>query len=297
MDNERNADTFRLDAGQTARLKKELQASGSPIWFGAFQGERIPLPGLPNTRGLGGLSCGPESVISHHRLIRSGALHDATPEDLQYLKEQMDLKVIVDLRTDLEIAAKPDPRIPGVKWIHVPFLDTREYEQIGLRTLTESGLLEMGQKGPEMMKELYRRIVGWPEGIAGLKRFFEILLAESSGSVLWHCTQGKDRTGVAAAILERLLGCDAETIEHDYLQTNVYLTQEKDRTEAWLEKTLGMKPQTARDFSFLFEAEPQFLQAAWDLIDEEFGGFDAYVSTQLGMDAAKVAKLKQLYTV
>ncbi|WP_286139158.1 tyrosine-protein phosphatase [Faecalibaculum rodentium] len=251
---------------------------------------------LPNTRGLGGLSAGSSAVIGHHELIRSGALHDATPHDVEYLTGTMGLKTIIDLRTDLEIAAKPDPAIPGAQWVHVPLLDTWEYEEIGLRTLTESGLEEMRNQGPEMMVRLYRKIVGAPEGIRGLKKFFQILLAQRSGSVLWHCTQGKDRTGVAAAILERILGCDAQVVEQDYLQTNPCLHMQEDQTEAWLTKKLHLSQKTARDFSFLFEARPEFLQAAWDMIDTEFGGFAAYLENQLGLDQEKQAQLKRMYT-
>lgn len=296
INTERQLATFALDSRQTAVLKKELKASGSPIWFGAFQGERLPLNKLPNTRGLGGLSAGSSAVIGHHELIRSGALHDATPHDVEYLTGTMGLKTIIDLRTDLEIAAKPDPAIPGVQWVHVPLLDTWEYEEIGLRTLTESGLEEMRNQGPEMMVRLYRKIVGAPEGIRGLKKFFQILLAQRSGSVLWHCTQGKDRTGVAAAILERILGCDVQVVEQDYLQTNPCLHMQEDQTEAWLTKKLHLSQKTARDFSFLFEARPEFLQAAWDMIDTEFGGFAAYLENQLGLDQEKQAQLKRMYT-
>lgn len=296
IDTERRLETFPLDARQIAQLRTQLQASHTPIWFGAFQGEKLPLEKLPNTRGLGGLACGPQSVIGHHRLIRSGALHDATKEDLAYLTGTMGLKVVMDLRTDLEIAAKPAPRIPGVKWIHVPFLNTLEYEKIGLRTLTEAGLEEMKDRGPAMMEELYRKIVGAPEGIRGLRRFFEILLQQSAGSVLWHCTQGKDRTGVAAAVLERILGCDARTVEQDYLQTNPCLKTEEEDTEDWLEKTLHLNSHAAGKFSFLFEARPQFLQAAWDCIDREFGGFDSWLQNQLGLTEDRQNQLRAMYT-
>lgn len=293
---ERQNATFSLDPRQVTTLKKELKASGSPIWFGAFQGERLPLDKLLNTRGLGGLAAGNDSVIGHHDLIRSGALHEATPQDVEYLTGTMGLKTIIDMRTDLEIAAKPDPAIPGVQWIHVPLLDTWEYEEIGLRTLTESGLEEMQSQGPEMMIRLYRKIVGAPEGIRGLKKFFQILLAQRRGSVLWHCTQGKDRTGVAAAILERILGCDAQVVEQDYLQTNPYLHMEEDQTVAWLTKKLHLSSKKAGDFSFLFEARPSFLQAAWDVIDGKFGGFDDYVENQLGLDREKQEQLRRMYT-
>lgn len=193
INTERQLATFALDSRQTAVLKKELKASGSPIWFGAFQGERLPLNKLPNTRGLGGLSAGSSAVIGHHELIRSGALHDATPHDVEYLTGTMGLKTIIDLRTDLEIAAKPDPAIPGAQWVHVPLLDTWEYEEIGLRTLTESGLEEMRNQGPEMMVRLYRKIVGAPEGIRGLKNFSRF--SWHSAAVLFCGTAHRAKTG------------------------------------------------------------------------------------------------------
>ncbi len=71
---------------------------------------------------------------------------------------------------------------------------------------------------------------------------------------------------------------------------------QEDQTEAWLTKKLHLSQKTARDFSFLFEARPEFLQAAWDMIDTEFGGFAAYLENQLGLDQEKQAQLKRMYT-
>ena len=295
--NKRKLITLKLDADETEQLITEMKKANPKVWVGAFQGNRIPLADLPNTRGLGGLESGKNSVIANHRLIRSGALHDATAEDIDYLRNVMKLSVIIDLRTEMERVLKPDPVIPGVKELHLPLLDTIEYESIGLRTLSESGVREMMKKGPDMMEEMYRKMVADPEGIRGLKRFFEVLLNLDSGSCLWHCTQGKDRTGICAALLEEVLGCDRKTIMTDYLVTNACLKEEEDETEAKMRQLLGLSPSQTAEMNFLFEAQPRFLEGAWDEIDKKFGSMSEYLEKQLGLTPDKQAQLKQMFTV
>lgn len=280
----------------TSDTAAALRSANPSIWMGAYQGSRIPLTNLPNTRGLGGMET-ENGIIARCRLIRSGNLHGASTDDIHYLTHVMGLKTIIDLRTEMERVLKPDPVIEGVVNEHVPLLNTIEYEQTGLRTMTESGITEMMKKGPAMMEIMYRKMVVEPEGVKGLRRFFEILLESKDGCVLWHCTQGKDRTGICAALLEEILGCDRDTIMADYLFTNACLKEEEDETEARMRALLHLSSDAAAEMNFLFEADPRYLQAAWQAIDEKYGSMDAFLEQELGLNAQKQAELREMFAV
>lgn len=276
-------------------VEQALRRANPTIWVGAYQGSRIPFADLPNTRGLGGMETA-DGVIARFRLIRSGSLHGASQSDIHYLTKTMGLKVVVDLRTEMERALKPDPVMEGVRNEHVPLLNTREYEETGLRTMSEAGIRQMMKEGPAMMEVMYRKMVTEPEGIRGLKRFFEILLAQPEGAVLWHCTQGKDRTGVCAALLEEILGCDRRTIMADYLFTNACLKEEEEDTEARMRALMHLPVSAVSEMNFLFEASPRYLEGAWAAIDETYGSMNAYLEKALGLTAEKQDRLRHMYT-
>ena len=68
---------------------------------------------------------------------------------------------------------------------------------------------------PKMMEEAYRTIIRKFQN--EYKRFFEILINRQAAPLLFHCSAGKDRTGIAAALLLSALGVDKETVMQDYL--------------------------------------------------------------------------------
>ena len=79
------------------------------------------------------------------------------------------------------------------------------------------------------MEEVYERMMLDEQSQRGFAQFFDDVLAAEDGSVLWHCTIGKDRAGLAAALLLHALGVKREAVEQDYLATNKYVQSETAR--------------------------------------------------------------------
>ncbi|WP_448851349.1 tyrosine-protein phosphatase [Corynebacterium sp. 335C] len=101
------------------------------------------------------------------------------------------------------------------------------------------------------------------------RAFSELLhaIAHEDGAVVFRYSAGKDRTGLAAAYLLRILGVPMDDIMADFLASDAYLGRENPLRAEWL-------------------------QASWDVIDRVYGGFDSYVVNQLGLDDADVAALE-----
>ena len=79
-------------------------------------------------------------------------------------------------------------------------------------------MLRTVQKNPaSIMEEVYERMMLDEQSQRGFAQFFDDVLAAEDGSVLWHCTIGKDRAGLAAALLLHALGVKREAVEQDYL--------------------------------------------------------------------------------
>jgi protein-tyrosine phosphatase len=115
-------------------------------------------------------------------------------------------------------------------------------------------------------------------------QFFAHLL-ESNEPTVFHCTAGKDRTGFAAALVLHALGASRDEVMRDYLLTNERLKMPEG-------SRYGMRREVA---SVLFRVQPEFLDAAFETVDREYGGLEPYFKEGLGLGSAQRERLKELY--
>lgn len=264
-----------------------------------FEITRLPMKKLLNTRDLGGFPAADGKTVRSGRLIRSGELWSAAPEDLQALKK-LGVALVVDFRTSLERSQHPDPEIPGAVNLHLPILDestvgvTKEQEQ-------EDGLVRMltrltSQPGgaEAYMAGVYGDIIESSFARSQYRRFFELLLGQREGAVLWHCSAGKDRAGTGAALVLTALGVSRELVMEDYLKVNAFTAPVIDLlAEEVLRKTGSAEAaQASRD---LTGARPEYLQSVLNRIDRDFGGMDAFLRQEMGLDAEKLGLLRDMY--
>ena len=146
----------------------------------------------------------------------------------------------------------------------------------------------------QIMMDIYERMVLDEASQRGFASFFDDVLDTPDGAVLWHCTIGKDRAGLAAMLLLHVLGSSHEDILRDYEATNRYVAS---RTEDIMDAlaTYHLAGKLDKSIQVINAADPRFLQAALDAIDREFGGLDAYVEKALGITDEKRDALRARY--
>jgi protein-tyrosine phosphatase len=196
----------------------------------------LPIAGAYNVRDIGGYAGADGKKIKYGKLIRSGDLNLLTARDIDYLfGKKLGIKTVVDFRSkqltvndDLVVTSEAESakdRLPedvDIVWEDTAINESvvvPDYEAvIGSTYADDAAVIEAVKKG-------YRRIVvGIPgedpdlgDARAQYKKFFKTLLASDGKPVLFHCSAGKDRTGVAAALLLSALGVSREMIIKDYL--------------------------------------------------------------------------------
>ena len=241
----------------------------------------LPLEGVENFRDYGGYAVGGGRVASG-QLFRAAHQARATPADLQIMAA-LKLATLVDLRRPRERDNDPSLRHEGfaAQVIQCDLGDHAEAPHVAF--LRETDLTPESARA--FFLDYYDKAPFEPRHLELFGRYFAALAA-GDGPVLIHCTAGKDRTGLLAALTHQVLGVHADDARADYLLTNVAARVEQRLpmiTEA-LEKSLGKRPSATAVRAFL-GVDASYLDAAFASIASRSGSVEAYLDG-IGADAA-----------
>jgi protein-tyrosine phosphatase len=258
----------------------------------------LGLVGEPNARDVGGRETAGGRRVRPGVLYRSAALGRLTDEDVTALGK-LRLARIVDLRDLSEIAVAPPDRLPAdpppvtAQPIFDPLHPVFTYVSsvlLGhdLDAGRYSALVEEGT--PAAMLAIYRWFVGGDQARAGFGTVLRMLADPAELPLLVHCTAGKDRTGWLTAVVSTVLGLSKADILADYLASNDLAGP---AYSAVIDAIRRLRPELGEDtLRPMFDARPEYLEAAYQEVDRLYGGFDGYLSAGLGLDEAVLAGLR-----
>lgn len=283
------------------------------------------MQGALNVRAVAGFQVSGSRWVKPGILYRSSALTYLTEKDLGTLTD-LDIRTVIDFRGPQEQAAHPDRLPAGVATINAPVSqDELDFTKIDV-------LLDRDGFSPQMRDRekvdgfgpfyrMYNLVNSYgepgflPKLVAYKSVFDQLLDTHRSGAVLIHCTGGRDRTGIGTAILLRALGVSERAIEDDYLASNVLLQPERDDPnstyfERFSFSSVYLQPADNRRFrqvaaelaetpQHIYDAvklRGEYLTTLWASIDAQFGSFDTFLSTQLGMTPQRLSALRNRMT-
>jgi protein-tyrosine phosphatase len=263
----------------------------------------IELEGVHNFRDYGGYPVSGGGRLRRGVLWRSGQHHGASDRDLARIAE-LDLAVIIDLRFDLERTSHPCRRSEGFTG-KVIFVDEpprgSETEGSGAGRLAPHVAAARASRGRDaaatraMMLQSYTSFPFQSSLVATMRLYLAELAQDGGpriGASLIHCMAGKDRTGIAVAVLQRAVGVHHDDVMADFLLTNTAGNVEA-RIAAGGQVVQGrsgaMDPEALR---VLMSVEPEYLDTAFATIAARYGSEDAYLSGVLGADAVLREKLR-----
>ena len=264
-----------------ARPYFRLQPKGEA---GHWVAERLlPLEGGRNFRDLGGYRTADGRHVKWGLLYRSGSMGTLTEGDKAYL-DRLGIRAICDFRTTPE--RQDDPNL-WAKTAAIPVL-SRDYDMSGgdLRQIFASGATP--EKARAAMIATYRSL---PYEQADAYRDMFAQLLKGDVPLAFNCSAGKDRTGVAAALILTALGVPRETVFADYGLTNRYLPEALKRSGAAKDPALSRIP--AELLQPVLAADPAYLQTAFDAIAARNGSVEAYLKDVLGIGPAETASLRR----
>ncbi|MGN1345316.1 MAG: tyrosine-protein phosphatase [Eubacteriales bacterium] len=235
---------------------------------------------ISNARDMGGLRTAQGCILSSGLLIRSANLSDATEADRKVLREKYRLAKIIDLRTEMERKERPDASMTAVDYLPIPIFDNAV---IGISHEKRNNSEQLAAVMPKM-GQLYCKMVTDPSCRANLGKAARCVMEHdfSKGSVLWHCTEGKDRCGLLSAVLLLALGVERSTIMEDYLLTNRVNAA---KSERYYQRMLaaGKTETEAETIRDIFLAKEEYLDTAFSAIDAQYGNTDAFLRDGLDL--------------
>ncbi len=247
--------------------------SGSAV----FSEYHIPLAGVNNTREFGGYEGAGNKFIAFGHLYRSGKLSNTTADDLAYLGS-MALSDVIDLRSKSQFSSVPDILPEGVLMHNCPLGSDFINDEITKVILGEAD-------GYQVMIDFYSADIE-ESNIRSWIKAFDIL--EQGGSAMFHCSAGKDATGMTAVLLLSALGVDRETAIEDYTKSDIYLAD-------WIEEQVAeaemIVPGGGERLRPMLEAKPEYMETFLETVERQFGSISNFLRHVIHADVELLQKL------
>jgi protein-tyrosine phosphatase len=249
----------------------------------------IALEGVRNFRDIGGLPTTDGRRLRFGRYFRSGHLAKPTDADRTVLAG-LGIRLVVDLRSPSDIELDGEDVLPeGARWINLSMTDPARHAEFwgDIRNADMSVLRERlgGGRAEKSIAADYRDQV-----VSRVDRHARMLraLTDADGlPVVVHCSAGKDRAGIAAALVQRIAGVAPDDVVANYLVSNEPAHRYTPSTDK-----LAMRPGLMELFQPFLEVREEYMRGALDVMDTHWGDFEGYLERGLGLDAERRDRLR-----
>ena len=247
----------------------------------------IPFEGAANFRDYGGYKTVNGRTVKWRQLFRSDQLSRLTEKDQQQFS-RLDIRVVFDFRRKDEREKDPNlfPLSATPETVALPIDPGSAFgfaEGIGGGTIDSltvaSFMCDINKDFVINQADKYRQM-------------FNRLLNHDEGGSLVHCAAGKDRTGFAVAMILSALGVPRDTVFADYMLTAQYFPIDKAIARASKKYQWPGEPEVLRP---MLEVRPDYLQSAFDIIDQQFPMIEDYLQEVLGVGQAERDWLQARY--
>lgn len=249
---------------------------------------------IENFRDLGGYKLRDGRSVKHDMIFRSGAVANLD-EAGKAAFDKLGIDEIFDFRNADEISETPDYVPTMCKYRNIPVISESVNSAVNkeqMMSLLQSDISDkMIDDGLKMFTSLYST---FPFGNIAYKEMF--LAMDKGERILFHCSAGKDRTGVASALILLALGADLEVVKFDYLLSNYYRKAVNDQLFEKM-KSLVSNPRVFELVNIGFSVNENLLQTSLDAISAKYNTIEEYFLKEFAIDNQRILNWKKHYTV
>ena len=254
-------------------------------------GTQLMLEGADNFRELGGYPAAEGKTVRWGQIWRGVPTARLSSEADRARLDALGLRLILDLRSTEEAHKEPDYVPDGARLVQICGLCTEESQEVCFSPADIERMVQTVPEGMSIPEMMYSRM------LFGNKAFRELFRALEAGEtpVLFHCTAGKDRTGVAAMLILLALGATDETICADFAQTNVCRRKEIDRLLAQHAEEIARDPEKKMLYLGAAGVDPAAAPFVLRTIREKCGSAQDYLEQEYGLTPARLMRLRRMY--
>ncbi len=269
-------------------------AAAKPAPAHPAPGTQLPFAGGNNFRELGGYEGDEGKHVKWGQIWRGIPTAQLTGEADRKLLDSLGLRLILDLRSTEEAKKEPDYVPDGARLVQICGLCAADGHEIAFSPDDIAALLK-GRKdnadGSFFVQAMYEQM------LFGNKAFKELFRALEAGEtpVLFHCSAGKDRTGVAAMLILLALGASDETICKDYMQTNICRKAEIEARVAAHADEIAKDPRRENFHRSAAGVSPEAAPFVLRAIREKYGSAESYLEAEYGLTPARLMRLRRMY--
>ncbi|CAM3622244.1 tyrosine-protein phosphatase [Erysipelothrix urinaevulpis] len=267
----------------------------------------INLDGTHNLRDYGGYPTKDGKHVKWGVLFRGDQLSDLSDDDIERLVD-MELRTIVDFRSDLEARNFPNKLIPNTKTYSLDpnattaqlaagSVDVQEKKNMSTIDLLKAGTFDPSIYGnpEENMLHEYKKFSTSKEAIEAYQSYISLFLKDDTLPLLQHCRGGKDRTGFGVAILQLILGVDEENIIHDY-ELSTYYKSERNKRQMNRYRQYTDDEEILELLHTMQLSKGIYMEAALKQIKEIYGSYDNYFKEALALSDEDLNAIRQRLT-
>lgn len=254
-------------------------------------GTQLDFAGGTNFRELGGYEADDGKHVKWGQIWRGIPTCKLTGEADRAKLDALGLRLILDLRSVEEAKKEPDYVPDGARLVQICGLCAEDGHEIAFAPGDIDRLMASAPEGYDVPRVLYRRM------LTGNKAFKELFRALEAGEtpILFHCSAGKDRTGVAAMLILLALGASDETICADYAQTNVCRRAEIEAVMQEHADEIAADPSCRNHYYRMAGVSPEAAPFVLDTIRSQFGSAENYLEAEYGLTPARLMRLRRMY--
>ncbi len=287
---------FEMTMDEATACLNYLKMCNPKLLLGSPNGGSLPTRSAFNIRDLGGLHTRDGRYIMPGRLLHGDDLYHLSQYDVLLLWEDYHVRTVIDFRTVSEQKKRPDVEIEGVSRISNPLVEDADWPFP--RSIELLDIVENFADNPEtVMMHLYQQFVLNYDSQNELARFFQILIHNNpENGVLWHSAFGKDRSGIASALLLSALGVSRKQIVSEYMKSDNCLQEEI----AYLSRLLKLRDASLKaEENLLTVMNPResYLKSAFNAIDTHYESMERYLRHAMCLSAENLNKLKEKYLI
>lgn len=243
----------------------------------------VHLKGALNFRDIGGYPTKDGKSVKWNRVFRSASIAGLTDADMDTLRDKR-IYTVIDLRGTQESAAAPDRLLKGTDYTLSP---------AGSDSLPSSAQMAAYLKKGDFLDNFY--------GDGGIRHFGErykpvfqkLLQLNDTTALLYHCSGGRDRTGMATALFLYTLGVPQETIAADFTASNVYLLPMMGKMFEPMAKATGMSNEEIKK---KMDLRPELLEIFFKSIEKKYGSIEKFMKKEMGIGKKERTILRKKYT-